>query len=334
MDVTVRPAVDSDIPALHGLHAAQNDFGGRWFTNPFTGGKEVSFEDLNPAQRWLHGGPWMDPQLLSLHIRRYADAGGAVLVAERAETIVGSIELWPSEEPLPFGRYLDVEMLVAYPPGHEVIERALIDAALREAQARDLRALDIAPLHSGGSEPFLTRLGFLVLTEHRTVHLATDRRPKAPDYSVLNTAPAYADLREFLAVNHREPAGFRVGSLGNAWASGLLKDVSHPYSGLLQVGVFPIGVTGRICIWLPEQEAEVDLWVPTKALGNLPWFLTAMSAAIDYVAKHHRIALFRATVAAHLVDSLRALGFEGGDEPDPWLRNHLLARVLSPNRVM
>src|SRR3990172_6907432 len=116
MDVTVRPAVDSDIPALHGLHAAQNDFGGRWFTNPFTGGKEVSFEDLNPAQRWLHGGPWMDPQLLSLHIRRYADAGGAVLVAERAETIVGSIELWLSEEPLPFGRYLDVEMLIPYPP--------------------------------------------------------------------------------------------------------------------------------------------------------------------------------------------------------------------------
>src|SRR3972149_2816009 len=103
MDVTVRPAVDSDIPALHGLHAAQTGFGGRWFTNPFTGGKEVSFEDLTPAQRWLHGGPWMDPQLLSLHIRRYADAGGAVLVAERAETIVGSIGLWLSGGPLPLG---------------------------------------------------------------------------------------------------------------------------------------------------------------------------------------------------------------------------------------
>src|SRR3972149_2816008 len=90
------------------------------------------------------------------------------------------------------------------------------------------------------------------------------------------SAPASAALREFLAVNHREPAGFRVGSLGNAWALGLLKDVSQAFSGLLQVGVFPIGVTGRVCMWLPEREAEGDLWVPTKGLGNLPWFLGAM----------------------------------------------------------
>lgn len=328
MDLTVRPAVEADVARLHALHAAQNDFGGRWFTNPFTGDTEVEFEELRPAQRWLHGGPWMDPQLLSLNLRRYADAGGSVLVATRGGEIVGSVELWPSEEPLPFGAYLDIEKLLTDPPGRPDIARALVHAALQEVRARDLRALDIAPLRADGVERVFTESGFSLLAEHRTLHLSADRRPKAPEYDVLSTAPDYSATRDFLVLNHTEPANFRIGTLGNEWAAGLLKDVSHPFGGILKVGFAPAGVTGRVCTWLPDREAEIDLWASTASLGNVPWFRQAVAAAIDYVGRHHRVARYRTTVPSPLADPLRDLGFEDGTEPDPWLRRHIAIRNL------
>ena len=325
MDLTVRAATEADLPAVLAIHTAQNDFGGRWFTNPFAGGKEARYEDLAPALRWLHGGPWMDPRLLALHVRRIAEAGGAVLVAERGGAVVGEGELWPAEEPLPIGAYLDIGTLITKDPGDAGAERALLEAALREARRRDLRALDIAPLHAGGDPERLTEAGFRVLLEHRTVHLPADRRPTPPAYSVLNTAPAVADLRDFLALDHREPPAVRFGNLGNGWAEGLLKDVSQPFGGRLRVDLADVGVTGRVCAWLPEREVEIDLWAPTAGVGNLPWLRRAVAAAVDYVARHHRAALYRTAVPMHLVPALKGLGFEDGGDPDPWLRRHVLA---------
>src|SRR2546426_12840208 len=83
MDVTVRAATKEDIPALVALHTSQNEFGGRWFENPFAGGKEGKYEDLTPAQRGLHGGPGMDPPLPALHVDRIYHAHRAVLAAGR-----------------------------------------------------------------------------------------------------------------------------------------------------------------------------------------------------------------------------------------------------------
>src|SRR2546426_7050068 len=133
MDVTVRAATKEDIPALVALHTSQNEFGGRWFENPFAGGKEARYEDLTPAQRWLHGGPGMDPQLLTLHLDRLHAARGVVLVAEREGAIVGSAELWPAEEPPPIGAHFDVQRLITNPAASSHIERALLHGAVRES---------------------------------------------------------------------------------------------------------------------------------------------------------------------------------------------------------
>jgi len=312
-DVTVRPAAESDLKAILEIHKAQNDFGGSWFTNPFAGGKEARWDDLTPAQRWLHGGPWMDPQLLALHLRRYAEAKGAVLVAERGGKVVGEVELWPAEEPLPVGAYLCIEILATGPPADAAVERALVEAAVKEARARDLRALDTRPpLEEGGDPELLAKAGFAVHLEHRTVHLEAARRPKPPEYSVLSTSPSYSDLRDMVLLDHREPASFRLGNLGNEWSSGLLKDVSSPFGALLRVGSADLGVTGRLCTWLPEPEAEIDLWVSTAGLGNVPWFTRAVAAAVDHVAKGVQAARFRTTVRSHLVPALKAIGFEDG----------------------
>ena len=318
-DVAVRPLRDPDLPALLEVHKRRNDFGGRWFTNPYAGGKEARWEDLTPAQRWLHGGPWMDPQLLALHVRRYAEAEGAILVAERGGKLVGEVELWPAEEPLPLGAYLGVENLVADPPG---------DAAVREAAGRGVRALDIAPLHAGGTPALLTEAGFVLHLENRTVHLEAGRRPKAPEYGVLSTAPTLTDLEDTVLLDHREPADFRLGNLGNEWSSGLLKEVSRPFGALLRVRFADIGVTGSVHTWLPEREAEVDLWVTTAGLGNAPWLRQAAAAAVDHVSKDVPAARVRTTVRSHLVPALRAIGFEDGAEPDPWLRRPITVRNL------
>src|SRR3989304_203273 len=97
MDVSVRAATKEDLPALVALHTSQNEFGGRWFENPFAGGKEARFEDLTSAQRWLHGGPGMDPGLLALHHDRIYEARGVVLAAERARAPLGAAGRWAPE---------------------------------------------------------------------------------------------------------------------------------------------------------------------------------------------------------------------------------------------
>jgi hypothetical protein len=327
-DLSVRPAADADLRAVMEAHKRRNDFGGKWFTNPYAGGKEARWEDLTPAQRYLHGGPWMDPQLLALHVRRFAEAKGSVLVAERGGKVVGEIEMWPAEEPLPFGAYLDIATLTAEPPGDAGVERALIEAAVREARARDLRALDIAPLHAGGDPALLSEAGFEVHTELRTVHLEAGRRPKPPEYGVLSTAPSLSDLRDMVAMDHREPADFRLGNLGNGWSAGLLRDVSQAFGALLRVGSSDLGVTGRVDAWFPEPEAEVDLWVSTRGLGNMPWFLRAAAAAMDHVAAQVRAVRYRTTVRSHLVPALQRIGFVDGADPDPWLRKPIALRNL------
>ncbi len=327
-DLAVRPLGDPDLPALLEVQKRQSDFRGKWFTNPYAGGKEARWEDLTPAQRWLHGGPWMDPQLLALHVRRYGEAKGAILVAERDGRLVGEAELWPAEEPLPLGAYLGVENLVTDPPRNAAVERALLEAAVREAGARDVRALDIAPLHAGGDPTRLSKAGFTVALEHRTVHREAGKVPEAPEHGVLSTSPSYTDLKGMVPLDHREPATFRLGNLGNEWSSGLLRDVSRPFGALLRVGFADLGVTGRLCAWLPEPEAEVDLWVSTAGLGNVPWFRTAAVAALDHVARTVGPVRVRTTVRSHLVPALRAIGFEDGGEPDPWLRRPITVRNL------
>ncbi len=335
-DVSVRPLVDADLAAVLEIRKRRNDFGGRWFTNPYAGGKEARWEDLTPAQRWLHGGPWMDPQLLALHARRYREAKGAILVAERGSRVVGEAELWPAEEPLPQGAYLCLEDLATDPPSDAEAERALVEAAVAEARARDLRALDTRPpLQEGGDPGLLERAGFVlhlehrtVHLEHRTVHLEAGRAPKPPEYGVLSTAPSPSDLRDMVPLDHREPASFHLGNLGNEWSSGLLAEVSRPLGALLRVGPADLGVTGRLETWLPEPEAEIGLWVTTSGLGNAPWFARAAAAAVDHVSKQARAARVRTTVRSHLVPALKAAGFEDGGEPDPWLRRRVDIRNL------
>ena len=323
MDVEVRPATESDVPALVELHRPQQEFGGKWFTNPFAGGKQAKYEDLTPAQRWLHGGPWMDPELLRLHLDRIYEAHGVVLAAVRGTSLVGSAELRPSEEPLPIGSYLDATTWAVPGRAKMEVERALLEAAIREARGRDLRALDIAPLHAGGDVARFLPEGFSVFIEHRTVHLESGKRPKPAVYAVQSTGPSYTELREYVALNHTEPPAARMGDLGNDWSAGLLSDLSRPFGAILRVDFAAIGITGRECPWLPEREAEIDLWVPMAALGNLPWLGHAVAAAVDHVAKLHPAARYRTTVRAHQVPLLAKLGFENGGDADPWLRRHL-----------
>src|SRR5207249_185044 len=171
-------------------------------------------------------------------------------------------ELWPAEEPLPIGGYLDAGTLAVHGRGTAEVERALLEAAVQEARGRDLRALDVAPLHAGGDGARLLKEGFSVLIEHRTVHIEGGKRPKPPAYAVQSTAPSYTELREYVALDHTEPPSFRIGNLQNEWSAGLLADLSRPFGAILRVDFATIGVTGRQCPWLPEPEAEIDLWEP------------------------------------------------------------------------
>jgi len=57
------------------------------------------------------GGPWADDAELADHFENYQHHGGTILLAEDRGRVVGSVDLWPADEPEPFGRSLDAECI-------------------------------------------------------------------------------------------------------------------------------------------------------------------------------------------------------------------------------
>jgi ribosomal protein S18 acetylase RimI-like enzyme len=57
------------------------------------------YEDLSAFERYLHGGPWMDPESCSVHIRSVVDSGQWPLVAIEGNEVVGELELIVGPDP-------------------------------------------------------------------------------------------------------------------------------------------------------------------------------------------------------------------------------------------
>ncbi len=87
---TINP--DTDIEALASLNCREIT---EWhhYVEDGSRGAPSTWEKLSRWERWRHGGPWLDPNLLQLHLKILEEAGGVVLVARQKEEIIGELEI-------------------------------------------------------------------------------------------------------------------------------------------------------------------------------------------------------------------------------------------------
>jgi GNAT superfamily N-acetyltransferase len=107
--LTVRPATLNDVSAITALHCSDIVVWKRWELD----GRErlARYEELTTYERWLNGGAWMDETTCAHHLQRWQANGGLALVAEKEGQVLAEAEAMVSEEPLPFGRYLNLSVI-------------------------------------------------------------------------------------------------------------------------------------------------------------------------------------------------------------------------------
>lgn len=108
MTVIVRKATLDDVGALTAIHTASIE---RWQRLTLQGQVEdVPYEQLTVHERWQHGGPWMSPETCAVYLNHLSRGLGIALAIERDGQIVAGAEVFPGEEPAPFGACLDLSL--------------------------------------------------------------------------------------------------------------------------------------------------------------------------------------------------------------------------------
>lgn len=148
--------------------------------------EDLPYETLSIYERWLHGGPWMSIESGAIHLSHLLRRGVCPLVAEDEQRLLAYTELYPGDEPDPFGSHLSMTP-PNIDPGQNAaaLETALLDAARDEAEKRGCERLLVSVAlpearsfyESRGLEklcvvrryslPARTGQGFYVTAEHR-----------------------------------------------------------------------------------------------------------------------------------------------------------------------
>jgi len=196
-EVIVRPMLRGDIPAM------------RQFDTELT----ATISDINAqyppeGQSTTPGGPWSDDQWLAEHVEKYRSHGGIILLAEDKGRIVGFADLWPTEEPEPFGASLNVECIDYFREYYLAgLETVLLREAEKIARAAGLSALDIGTNTCSGEYVSLRRFGLKVFYEYD--HVLCRCRPAGAARAKENRlTPETADLTGLIKVDHWSPTDF------------------------------------------------------------------------------------------------------------------------------
>jgi GNAT superfamily N-acetyltransferase len=87
----VRAATERDAPGICEVYRSEVD---AWYRTLPDGSRVPSrYEDLSLFERFLHGGPWMDPEGCSAHLRGVLASGQRPLVAVEGDRVVGEMEV-------------------------------------------------------------------------------------------------------------------------------------------------------------------------------------------------------------------------------------------------
>jgi len=318
--MNVRSATAQDAAGIVGLHRSANPFGD-WFRDPFQKLGRVPYEDLTPLERYFHGGFWMDLSLFRRHLHEYQSRGFPVLIAEDAGKIVGECEVWLDDEPAPFGRYAEVEMLETGSPPKPDVERQLVARAAERVGKLGFHALDMSPLH-GGSEG-VVNLGFEPFWDTREFQGDTKALAKpAMEFDAKFLAGDYGKIGLMFALNHREPARWRYETLTALWPAAQvagLQDATRAVAMAVETETQRFAVLAARREWLDPPVAEVDVWMDPSNVQDETRTREAFQIAVE-ISRRLGTKTVRTYAPPHAAKAIRGLGFTGGDAPDPWLR--------------
>jgi GNAT superfamily N-acetyltransferase len=169
---------------------------------------EVNAQYPPDAHSTVPGGPWADDAELAHHFEKYQRHGATILLAEDRGRVVGFVDLWPTDEPEPFGRSLDVECIDYFREHYLAgLETRLLAEAEKVARAAGLPALDIGTNTCSAEYVSLRRFGLRVFYEYDDV-VCRCQPPSAarPQRTVLT--PETADLSGLIRADHWCPTDF------------------------------------------------------------------------------------------------------------------------------
>src|SRR5438309_8028897 len=81
--INVRPATLADVPAIVAIHRSDIVTWKRWDTDGQV--HLADYADLEPYQRWLNGGPWMDERTYAPYLARLLALDPLAIAASNAE---------------------------------------------------------------------------------------------------------------------------------------------------------------------------------------------------------------------------------------------------------
>lgn len=133
-DLIIRPARLDDTERISALFRSRIPIWQRLTAHGQV--ENLPYARLTLAERWSHGGAWMSVETAALHLSRLLRGAGMALLAERGgepdPELVGYAEIYPGDEPAPFGEHLHLVHLLSSADDPEVVNtllRYLLDLA-------------------------------------------------------------------------------------------------------------------------------------------------------------------------------------------------------------
>lgn len=90
--------------------------------------EDLPYDALSIYERWLHGGAWMSIETSAILLSHLLCGAGVPLIAETDGVVRAYAEIYPGDEPEPFGRHWHLSHLIT---GREYGEKALLNALLQ-----------------------------------------------------------------------------------------------------------------------------------------------------------------------------------------------------------
>lgn len=109
----IRQAVLDDARTISALFCAEIE---RWQRiNPKGQVEDLSYDALSIYDRWLHGGPWMSVETAAIWLSHLLRAQCIPWVLEEGGEIAAYAEIYPGQEPQPFGLHWHIGRFVLHP---------------------------------------------------------------------------------------------------------------------------------------------------------------------------------------------------------------------------
>lgn len=143
MKSLIRPASPPDAADVCAVHCSDISHWRAWDASGSA--RPARYADLTPCQRWLNGGPWLDPGLCRRHLQRVAEGGGYAWVAEHKGRALAEAEAFLADEPPPYGRNLNLSALYVHRHFRgQGLGSALLAAALAFAQEQGCHTFTVS----------------------------------------------------------------------------------------------------------------------------------------------------------------------------------------------